>query len=173
MAKSLGNYNGVSDPAEVMFKKVMEVPDKIIIKYFELATDEHPDEIGRIKKLLQQGVNPRDVKFKLAEIITNLYWGEEETKRAISYFETAFSKREIPENIPELLIELGAETLKDIIPQLIEKGIVKSKGEFIRLIKQKGVQINKEKIGEDDLDLVLMNDEVLQIGKKRFIRLIK
>lgn len=173
MSKSLGNYIGVSEPAEVMFKKVMEVPDNLIIKYFELATDEHPDEIENVKQLFEKGVNPRDIKHKLAEIITNLYWGEEETNRAITYFESAFSKKEIPDDIPQLLIELGAETVQAIIPQLIEKGFVKSKSEFIRLIRQNGVQLNKEKINEDDLDIVLMNNDVLQIGKKRFIRFIK
>nr|WP_106782782.1 tyrosine--tRNA ligase [Lysinibacillus timonensis] len=173
MSKSLGNYIGVHEPAEVMLKKVMEVPDELIIKYFELATDEHPDEIDKIKQALNQGANPRDIKMKLAEIITNLYWGEEETKRAIAYFETVFTRKDIPDDIPELLIELGAETVQDIIPQLIEKGFVKSKSEFIRLIKQNGVQLNKEKLSEDDLDRVLMNQEVLRIGKKRFIRLIK
>ncbi|MFP7199502.1 tyrosine--tRNA ligase [Lysinibacillus halotolerans] len=173
MSKSLGNYIGVSEPAEVMFKKVMEVPDQLIIKYFELATDEHPDEIEKIKLLLEKGANPRDIKLKLAENITKLYWGEEETEKAISYFEAAFSKKEIPENIPELLIEIGAETVKDIIPQLIEKGFVKSKSEFLRLMKQNGVQLNKEKMSEDELDRVLMNGEVLQIGKKRFLRFVK
>ncbi|KGR77378.1 tyrosine--tRNA ligase [Ureibacillus manganicus] len=173
MSKSLGNYIGVNEPAEIMFKKVMEVPDNLIIKYFELATDEHPDEIEKIKKLLDQGTNPRDIKLKLAEIITNLYWGEEETKRAIAYFEAAFSKKEIPEDIPELIIEIDKETLLDIIPQLVEIGFVKSKSEFLRLLKQNGVQLNKEKLSEDELDRVLMNGEVLQIGKKRFLQLIK
>ncbi len=173
MSKSLGNYIGVNEPAEVMFKKVMEVPDSLIIKYFELTTDEHPDEIDNIKQLLEKGVNPRDIKFKLAKIITNLYWGKEETKRAIIYFETAFRKKEIPDDIPKILIEIGAETVEAIIPQLIGNGFVKSKSEFIRLVKQNGVQLNKEKIYEDDLDRVLMNDDVLQIGKKRFIRFIK
>jgi tyrosyl-tRNA synthetase len=173
MSKSLGNYIGVSEPAEVMFKKVMEVPDNLIIKYFELATDEHPDEIEDIKQLLEKGVNPRDIKLKLAKIITNLYCGEEDTKRAITFFERAFSKKGIPDNIPEILIEIGAETLAAIIPQLIEKGFVKSKSEFIRIIRQNGVQLNKGKINEDELDTVLMNQDVLQIGKKRFIRFMK
>ncbi|MED3550261.1 tyrosine--tRNA ligase [Cytobacillus praedii] len=173
MSKSLGNYIGVNEPAEVMFKKVMEVPDSLIIKYFELATDEHPDKIENIKQHLEKGANPRDIKLKLAKIVTNLYWGEEETKRATAYFETVFSKKEIPDDIPKILIEIGAETVEAIIPQLIENEFVKSKSEFIRLVKQNGVQLNKEKINEDDLDCVLMNEDVLQIGKKRFIRFIK
>ncbi len=173
MSKSLGNYIGVNEPAEIMFKKVMEVPDSLIMKYFELATDEHPDELENIQQLLKKGANPRDIKLQLAEIITNLYWGEEETKRAASYFETAFSKKEIPDDIPELLIEDGAETVGAVIPQLIQLELVKSKSEFTRLIRQHGVQLNKEKIKEDDLDRVLKNKDVLQIGKKRFIRFIK
>lgn len=136
-------------------------------------TDEHPDEIENMKQLLDKGANPRDIKLTLAKIITNLYWGEEETKRAKTYFETAFSKKEIPDDIPEILIEIGVETVDAIIPQLVEKEFVKSKSEFLRLVKQNGVQLNKEKISEDDLDLVLMNEDVLQIGKKRFIRFIK
>lgn len=63
MSKSLGNYIGVNEPANIMFKKVMEIPDALIIKYFELATDVHPDEIDRIKKDLDRGKNPRDIKF--------------------------------------------------------------------------------------------------------------
>lgn len=73
MSKSLGNYIGVSEPANVMFKKVMEIPDNLIIKYFELATDEHPDIVDKIKEQLKNGKNPRDVKFELAKIITGLY----------------------------------------------------------------------------------------------------
>lgn len=173
MSKSLGNYIGVNESAEVMFKKVMEVPDNLIIKYFELATDEHPNEIETIKKRLEKGVNPRDIKLELAKIITNLYWGEEETNKAIAYFETAFRKKEIPDDIPELLIEVGTDTMEAIIPQLINKGLVKSKSEFIRLIRQNGVKLNKEKIAEDDLGRILQNNEVLQVGKKRFLRFIK
>lgn len=173
MSKSLGNYIGVNEPAEVMFKKVMEVPDHLIMKYFELATDEHPDEIENINQLLEKGANPRDIKLQLANIITNLYWGAMETLRAQTYFETAFSQKEIPDDIPEILIEIGAETLADLIPQLIDIGLVKSKSEFLRLIKQRGVRLNKEKLLEDDLERVIMNQEVLQIGKKRFVRFIK
>ncbi|MDN4492756.1 tyrosine--tRNA ligase [Ureibacillus aquaedulcis] len=173
MSKSLGNYIGVDEPSQIMFKKVMEVPDKFIIKYFELATDEHPDDIDNIRYELEQGINPRDIKLKLAKIITSLYWGEEETKRAMAYFKTAFSNKGIPDEIPELLIEIGAETILDIIPQLVERKLVKSKSEFLRLIKQNGIQLNKERLSEHDLDRVLMSGEVLQIGKKKFIRLIK
>ncbi len=173
MSKSLGNYIGVNEAQEVMFKKIMEVPDSLIIKYFELATDEHPTVVNGIKERLQQNENPRNIKLVLAQIITRLYHGEEAMKEALHYFRTAFQKKEIPENIPSLVIEIGQELLQDVIPQLIEMGLVKSKSEFVRLLKQDGVSLNGEKLTIEELSRVLINDEVLQIGKKRFVRFEK
>ncbi|MTK07675.1 MAG: tyrosine--tRNA ligase [Hungatella sp.] len=173
MSKSLGNYIGVSESSEVMFKKVMEVPDDLIIKYYELATDEHPDEIDRVKTDLENGVNPRDIKLQLAEIITGLYHKEEEVKNAISYYEMAFSKKAIPDDIPVLLLDLDKDTVNDSIPGLIELGFIKSKSEFIRLIRQGGVQINGEKMNEDEINSVLINGDVIKIGKKRFVKINK
>ena len=173
MSKSLGNYIGVSEQAEVMFKKVMEVPDDLIIKYYELTTDEHPDEIDKIKGELSEGVNPRDIKMRLAKIITGLYHDQEEVQKAVSYYEMAFSKKSIPEDIPTLLLEIDEDTVNDIIPQLITMEFVKSRSEFIRLVKQGGIKINNEKIAEDDLSRVLFNFDVIKIGKKKFIKVNK
>jgi tyrosyl-tRNA synthetase len=173
MSKSLGNYIGVSEPAEVMFKKVMEVPDDLIIKYYELATDLHPDEIDKIKIELLSGVNPRDIKFRLAKTITLLYHTEEELRKAVSYYEKAFTKKAVPDDIPTLLLEVDKDTVYDITSQLIAKEYVKSKSEFVRLIKQGGIQINGEKIEEDDLGRVLVNFDVIKIGKKKFVRINK
>lgn len=173
MSKSLGNYIGVSESAEVMFKKVMEIPDNLIIKYYELATDEHPDEIDRIKLELSSGVNPRDIKFGLAKIITALYHTGEDVQKAIDYYEMAFSKKSIPDDIPTLLIELEEDTLNDVIPQLIRKELIKSKSEFYRLVKQGGIQVNGEKIAEDDMGMVLYNLDVIKIGKKKFVKINK
>lgn len=173
MSKSLGNYIGVSEPAEVMFKKVMEIPDDLIIKFFELATDEHPDDIENIKLELASGVNPRDIKLRLAKIITSLYHSKSDLKKAVDYYDIAFSKKSIPDYIPTLTIEMDKDLLKDIIPQLISMELIKSKSDFIRLIKQGGVQINGEKINEDDLCQVLINKDVIRIGKKRFVKIIK
>ena len=173
MSKSLGNYIGVSEPAEVMFKKVMEVPDDLIIRYYELATDEHPDEIDRVKEELSNGVNPRDIKVQLAKIITGLYHREEEVQSAISYYDMAFSKKAIPDDIPVLLLDLEKDTEYDSISRLIELGYIKSKSEFIRLMRQGGIQINGEKMNEDELSSVLFNGDVMKIGKKRFVKINK
>jgi len=171
MSKSLGNYIGINESAEVMFKKVMEVPDHLIIKYFELATDEHPKAISEIKNRLENGENPRDIKLELARIITSLYNNEEETVFAEHYFITAFQKKQIPDEIPIIQIESDKEHLKDIIPLLVINGYVKSKSEFIRLVKQNGVSMNGKKIDENCFERKVNNQDVLQIGKKRFVKL--
>lgn len=173
MSKSLGNYIGIDEPAEVMFKKVMEVPDPLIIRYFELATDEHPDEIDQIKQQLEDGANPRDIKYKLAQIITGLYHSEEELKKAMEFYDTAFAKKAIPDTIPELIISLEEDTLNDIIPALIKLDYVQSRSEFIRLLRQEGVRLDGEKLTVSDLDRVLICNDVLRIGKKKFIKIIK
>jgi len=173
MSKSLGNYIGISEPAEVMFKKVMEIPDDLIIKYYELATDEHPDDIENIKRRLAKGTNPRDIKLELANIITSLYHTSEDTMKAAEYYDIAFSKKSVPDNIPSIIIDLDKDLLNDIIPRLIDLGYVNSKSDFVRLVKQGGVRINGEKVNEDDLNQVLINGDVIKIGKKRFIKIIK
>ncbi len=173
MSKSLGNYIGINEPAEVMFKKVMEIPDHLMIRYFELATDEHPDEIDKIRQQLSEGENPRDIKFKLAEIITALYHSQEEVLKAVSYYEAAFHKKSTPDDIPTMILAIGRETVNDTIPQFVAMGFVKSRSEFIRLLKQGGIRLNEEKIVEDDLNTVLFNNDVLKIGKKLFVRVNK
>lgn len=170
MSKSLGNYIGLNENASIMFKKVMEIPDSLIIKYFELATDVHPDKISEIKNELAEGKNPRDVKYELAETITSLYHSEEETKNALSFYNTAFAKKSIPDNIPEIDVK-NREKLSDIISLLTEKNYTASNSEFKRLIKQGGVQLNGEKIS--CIDQIINDGDVLKIGKKKFVRIKK
>lgn len=173
MSKSLGNYIGVSEPSEVMFKKVMEIPDGLIIKYFELATDEHPDQIDKIKAQLESGTNPRDVKHRLAKTITALYHTSEEVEKAVVYYEAAFRKKDIPDDIPELLMEKQDASIGDSVLQVIQMGFVKSKSEFIRLVNQGGVQLNREKVTLEDLNRIIVNDDVMKIGKKHFVKFKK
>ena len=168
MSKSLGNYIGINEPANIMFKKVMEVPDSLIIKYFELATDEHPDTIEKIKSDLDSGKNPRDVKLDLARIITKLYHGDEELRVAEKFYIEAFSKKAIPTDIPEINIKSG-KTLLDISNILVEENFVASNKELRRLVEQGGVQLNMEKV--KSINVVLQENDVLKIGKKRFVKI--
>lgn len=167
MSKSLGNYIGVNEEANIMFKKVMEVPDNLIIKYFELATDIHPDEIEKIKERLKNGENPRDIKLELAKTITRLYHLEEDINKAIEFYNVAFSKKEIPDNIPEL--GFNGNNLKDLVDDLLKEKYIPSKKEFTRLLNQGGIQLNGEKI--KNIDTNLSDEDVLKIGKKKFVKI--
>lgn len=171
MSKSLGNYIGVQEPAEVMFKKVMEIPDNLILTYFELATDEHPDRIAEIRKELENGANPRDVKYTLAAIITALYHTPEETKRAKQFYDDAFSRKAIPADVPALALPQDVRSLSALVPVLIQNGFLPSRKEFTRLLAQGGVQLNGRKLSPEDAQTALENGDVLRIGKKKFVRL--
>lgn len=173
MSKSLGNYIGISEPVQVVFKKIMEIPDSLIIEYFELTTDQHPDEIQKIRVELENGANPRDIKYQLAKIITSQYFCKEEVDKAIEYYDSAFGKKQIPEDIPVFVLEIEKESVNDIITGLIAMEYVKSRSEFLRLVSQSGVHIDGEKLLMDDLDRILANGDVLKIGKKRFLRFTK
>ncbi len=173
MSKSLGNYIGVSEPPEVMFKKVMEIPDELIIRYFELATDEHPNEIEKVREELNNGVNPMDVKYRLAKIITSLYHIPEDVEKAIEYYDIAFRRKDIPDDISELLIKKDQNTIRDITSNLVEISLVKSKSEFIRLMEQGGIKLNGQKLTSDDVDRVIFSGDVMKIGKKRFVKITK
>ena len=172
MSKSLGNYIGIHEPASIMFKKVMEVPDSLIIRYYELVTDEHPDKVVEIKKELENGKNPRDVKYELARIITSLYH-KEEVEEAEKYYQEAFINKGIPEDIPELIIDLEKDNLAGIIPRLTEEKYISSGSDFRRLLAQGGISLNGEVLTQGDLDQVLICGDVLKIGKKKFARIIK
>lgn len=169
MSKSLGNYIGIDEPAKVCFKKVMEIPDNMIIKYFELATDVHPDDICKIKERMADGENPKNIKLELAREITNLYHSVDETKAAEEFFVQAFTNKDIPNDIDELKIEEEAILLRDIIHNLVDMQLVASASELRRMIEQGGVRVNNEKI--DSIGKIVKKSDVIRIGKKKFIRI--
>lgn len=171
MSKSLGNYIGIDEDAKTMFKKVMEVPDHLIIKYFTLATDMHPDEISILQQKLEAGSNPKDIKLILARTITELYHTEEEAKLAEDYFHHVFTKKNIPSVLPSVSIFSEKDTVFDCIPFFIQAGFIKSSSEFRRLAAQGGVQVNQEKL--TDLNQVLYSGDVIKIGKKTFFKIQK
>ncbi len=166
MSKSLGNYIGIDEDADVMFEKAMRIPDELIIKYFNLVTDIHPDIIEGIEKELNDGSsNPRDIKMRLAREITLLYNNEEKTKSAEERFKKVFQKGQIPDNIE--VIKVNKNNL-DISEILVNNNFVKSKNELRRISNQGGLKVNENKIS--DLSKVEIEDKmIIQIGKKKFV----
>lgn len=173
MSKSLGNYIGVNENADTMYTKVMKIPDNMIIKYYELCTDVHPDEIAKIKQRFLNGENPRDIKMELAKEITTLYHSKEEAEKAEENFKTAFQKQEAPENTKEIIIERNTDNLgNSLLDGIITTGEYKSKGELRRLFEQGAVKINGEKITDIKTITKLESGTILQIGKGKFYKLV-
>lgn len=174
MSKSLGNYVGINEAPDQIFGKLMSIPDSMIIRYFELATDLHPDELELIKIELSNGtVNPRDVKMRLAAEITELYHGVAAARAAAETFTRVFQKREAPNDVPGFVLPESMLTgdSTDIVKILVTAGMVSSNSEARRLINQGGVKINGEKL--DAINLVaLQNEDIIQAGKLKFIKLI-
>ncbi|AQU10102.1 TPA: tyrosine--tRNA ligase [Clostridioides difficile] len=168
MSKSLGNYIGIDEEAGIMYQKSMEIPDELIIKYYNLVTDVHPDEVNKIESQLKEGsVNPRDIKMDLAREIVTLYHGEESAKEAEERFKSVFQKGQIPEDIQTIQVK---EDGFDLIEVLVSNEIVKSKSEVRRLASQGGVKVNGEKV--EDLSTIVKESElVVQIGKKKFVKI--
>ena len=171
MSKSLGNYIGVDEDAITMFEKAMKIPDELIIKYYELCTDIHPDDIDKIKERLDAGENPRNIKLELALEITRLYHNEEEAEKAKEHFITAFTKQQAPEDIPELKIENKEDIPNSLLNALIETGKYSSKGNIKRLFEQGAVKVNDEKVTDFRDTTGLKDNDVIQIGKGNFYRI--
>lgn len=168
MSKSLGNYIGVNEAPEVMFKKIMEIPDSLIRRYFELVTDVHPDEVERYCERMEQGENPRNIKLELAQIVTALYHGGVLAQKAREYFLSVFSAGQLPQDMLTVACTDDMQTLLDIVPCLIENKLIASGSEFRRLVRQGGVQLNGAPAAEVDM-VLSKGSNVLKIGKKKFI----
>ncbi|MFL0249464.1 tyrosine--tRNA ligase [Clostridium neuense] len=166
MSKSLGNYVGINEDENTMYEKIMKIPDNLIIKYFELATDIHPDEIDNIKNDLKNK-NPRDIKMRLANEIVKLYHGEKNAVKAEEHFKTVFQNNSIPEDIKEIKIDEN----EDIISCIVAAGFSSSKSDARRLIKQGAVKVNGDKITE--FNICLKNGSILKVGKAKLVRIIR
>ncbi len=174
MSKSLGNYIGVEDPPNDMYGKVMSIPDSLLIEYFELLTDVSDKELAGFKQqLAAQSVNPMILKKRLAKEIVTQFRGGEAAKEAEADFEAVFQKRGLPEEAEEYEVKgdyLGDGIYRlDITIALLEKGLVKSRGEVKRLLAQGAIEVNGEKI---ETAIVKIPDvAMVQVGKRRFLRI--
>lgn len=166
MSKSLGNYIGINEDANTMYEKAMKIPDELIIKYYNLCTDIHPDDVSKIQERLSNGENPRDIKMELAKEITKLYHNEELAQKAEEHFTTAFQKQEAPTDIPEIRFNAN------LIDTIMETGKYSSKGELRRLFTQGAVKINGEKVTDFNSELT-DGENIIQIGKGNFYKISK
>lgn len=168
MSKSLGNAIGICDPPKEIYGKAMSIPDNLIFKYFELGTRLKKDELEEIKKQLSDPkVNPRDVKKKLAYELVRLYYNDEEARKSEEEFERIFSKKGLPDEIPEYTFTLAENKLVDI---LVNAKAVDSKSAARRLIEQGGVTIDGIKITDVNYLMNEKKEYIIKAGKKKFLK---
>ncbi len=173
MSKSYGNYIGITEPPEEMFGKIMSIPDEIMWDYWTLLTDLTEEEIEKMKKDVQTGtLHPMEVKKELAMYIVTRFHGEEEAIKAKEHFEKVFSKRELPEEIPEPEIIIATQEKKIPLYELVYKlGFAPSKSEARRLIKGGAVKIDGSKFTDPFFEIDLSEEFVIQVGKRKFARI--
>ncbi|TWI56945.1 tyrosyl-tRNA synthetase [Halalkalibacter nanhaiisediminis] len=169
MSKSLGNYIGIDEEPNEMFGKSMSIPDELMIKYYKLATDLSLEEIAQLEVGLKDGsVHPRDAKMNLGAKFVEMYHGEEAAQEARTYFETVFQKRALPTDIPETTWEGSSPVW--IVDLLVDLNMLGSKGEARRMIQNGGVKINEEKVEDVQLQVEIGSGFVLQVGKRKFMK---
>lgn len=176
MSKSLGNYIGIDEDAKTMYVKVMKVPDELIISYYNLATDLHPDKITNIEKLLNTGeTNPRDIKMHLARNIVSLYHTEAELKEAEASFQAIYQKKNIDSTeLPVITYdcnEFQNNSLYSLVDCIFSSGKYKSKNEVRRLIQQGAVKLNGDRV--TDLMFQPIDGTIIQVGKGNMFKLLQ
>jgi tyrosyl-tRNA synthetase len=169
MSKSLNNYIGISEPADEMFGKLMSISDELMWRYFELLSFRPMHEITQFRADIEQGKNPRDVKFLLAEEIISRFHDAAAAKKARETFIARFQKGAVPEDMPELALP-GSDGTLAIANLLKDAGLTQSTSEALRMLKQGAVKIDGEKVEDTGLQLAAGTTHVYQVGKRRFAR---
>lgn len=170
MSKTEGGLINLDDAPEEMYGKLMAMDDSMILPYFEIATDVDMAEIEGMKIQLDNGVNPRDLKARLASTIVAMYYSEEEAKKAAEAFDSVFRDKAMPEDMAEYKV---AEP-SSIVDVLVFAGLANSKSEARRQIEQGAVKVDGVRVESIDTNIEGTEDGVvLQKGKRHFVKIVK
>ncbi len=171
MSKSLGNYVGITDSPQEQFGKLMSVSDELMWRYIELLSFEPMAVIRQWKKEVEAGRNPRDIKVMFAQEIITRFHDRAAAEAALADFEARFRQGAIPDDLPEFRFEAPADGLP--VTQLLKlAGLVPSTSEAMRSIAGGGVKLDGEKVGDKGLLVAKGASVVIQVGKRRFARVI-
>jgi tyrosyl-tRNA synthetase len=171
MSKSLGNYIGITESPEQIFGKIMSVSDQLMWRYIELLSFESVATIRKWKQEVEAGRNPREVKVDFSREIVARFHDRAAADKAAADFESRFKQREIPDNMPEVTLPTGGEPM--LFYQVLKQaGLTASTSEAIRMIEQGGVRMNGVKVRDKALKLPAGGPFVLQIGKRKFVKVL-
>ena len=165
MSKSLDNYIGINEEPDNMFGKIMSISDELMWRYLELLSFESIKTIKSWRKEVENGENPRNIKFRLAEEIITRFHSNKEAKKAQQNFIDRFAKNQIPEEMDEYIFSKGLK----IANLLKDSNLVNSTSEAFRMIKQGAVKMDGEKINDKDFT-PNVGTSVYQVGKRKFAR---
>ena len=165
MSKSYGNYVGITEEPKSMFGKLMSVSDELMWDYYLLLTDFTSADIERMKKEL----HPMEAKKRLAFLITERFHSKEEAEEALRWFESTYSKREFPEDAPEVKLPAGKVKALEL---LVKINAVQSKNEARRIIQGGGLKVNFQKVSDPYEDIEVSEELKVQVGKKKFYKII-
>ncbi|GBE15399.1 MAG TPA: tyrosine--tRNA ligase [Proteobacteria bacterium] len=170
MSKSYDNYVGVSEPAAEIYGKLMSISDELMMRYYELLSGISNQDLRKLQNGMKtEKVHPMDAKRSLALEIASRYHGEEDAKKAEEAFNSVFSRRETPENMP--VFHLKGKTVW-IARVMLESGLVTSTSEAMRLIRSGGVRLDGEKLSDTKLEIESDGEKILKVGKIRFLRIV-
>ena len=170
MSKSLDNYVGINEAPDEMFGKIMSISDDLMWRWFELLSFKPINEINELKKEVKSGMNPRDAKILLAEEIIERFHSKKDAENAKNTFLDRFQKGAKPKDIETFSISLDDGDIA-IGNLLKESGLVQSTSEAMRLVKQGAVKINDEKINDPKLSIEKNQELLVQVGKRRFLKI--
>ena len=171
MSKSLGNYIGISEAPKEIFGKTMSVSDVLMWRYYDLLSFRSSTEIAALKRAVEDGRNPRDVKVMLAQELVARFHGARAAEEALADFEARFQRNAIPEDLPEVTIVAGSEGLA-LFQVLKQAGLTGSTSEAMRMIEQGAVRLNGERADDKGLRLCAGEKVVLQVGKRKFAAVV-
>ena len=164
MSKSLGNYVALEDSPDEMFGKIMSISDDLMWRYFSLLSFKSSEEISNLKKEVKEGVNPRDVKFLLAEEIVerfNTDWGSKSKDNFINRFQ----KGNISQELDEINFEISEDS--ELLTRVLKQSeLLKSTSDAIRMIKQGAIKVNDERVSDPKFSLKKGSSNLVLVGKK-------
>lgn len=166
MSKSYNNYIGVSEPPQQIYGKAMSIPDSMIVRYFQLATDWTSAQVAEVEGGLARGDNPRDWKDKLARAIVAKYHSAAEADAAAAEFSRMFKEHKPPEEMPEFPLA-APMPLVDVI---VAAGLLPSKSEARRKLAEGAVYLDGTRATDPNLVLEPGKPVVLKVGKRKYAR---
>jgi tyrosyl-tRNA synthetase len=169
MSKSLGNYIGITESPGEMFGKIMSISDELMWRYFELLSFRSIDDIGALRRSVDDGLNPRDAKFELAIEIVARFHDSKAAEGAKQEFISRFQQGAMPDEIPAVTLSSDGGAL-GIAYLLRSAGLVSSTSEAFRMIKQGAVKIDAERVEDRSLEIKAGTTAIYQVGKRKFAR---